>query len=481
MTTLINLFSNYFSNQFRTTITRKSNESLYDSIRPSITPDYNTLTKMFLNQKPTLACLSEISVLLASHAPHTASFYPLLHRITQHSHPPIRSPTQTDPYDESLPSPSYLAPPSPTQKRLIPQLTHITGPLVLTLFGSSLIVTWHSPKTPQVYQSNIPLASLILISFMIHDHLNDPPSFSGTPPLTTSDIKDLTYDILHILNVDPIIFPLLPHIQSSSHFDDSLPLSMVDSSANLLNVVQCSYRTLLTMIFPPWYITQIPLHSSRNVSIKHHSEYHILPDMMPRPASFSTMTLTMDITPCYAAQQRLKALPPHDRFMSRHSLHRIQTFLSKCPLHIWMTILQNVFSFTQIECMPHFEIPPTLSSHTPIIYYHPRFGFYNDPDSSGNLTIDMMIFHVLEETAPPISQTGQAIHFIHREAIIYHAYHVKDQFAGLPPSVNLDIRSNIEASFGTSYHHRFIPPHSAPASHDIYWPFSQPVAAVHNS
>jgi hypothetical protein len=359
-------------------------------------------------------------------------------------------------------------------------MIQITGPLVIHYIPPDLIITWHSPHSPEVYQSNLPLVSVIFTLFMIHHHLGTKPQFNATFPLTSNDLNDLSHDFLSMLHIDPSVTQHLPHIPIFYTGTLKTDIGTIDSIISSNNAISCSLNMLLSKCFPTWYTPQIPLSHHRKVSITHHAERTLHKTNGQYPVSLSCYSIDIDITPCHAATQRISTPTLSNSLPTRSSSHAIQKFLMTCPLHIYTAVLQHVLSSTKIDCEPPVNLNKILKPRRPQMYFLPRFGFYTNPDSSGLLTIHLILIHSHDMNLPSILSPGDSIHLRHSDPIFTHMHHFNESLKPLTWPEPTRVHSIIEQPFGKIYHYKFAPKHADIIAHDIYWPFDSPIADQHN-
>lgn len=476
MSSLADLYSHYYSHSFITNRLTRPDVTLYDLTVTLANNNFQHLITLLKTQQHTLSCLTEISITIANAQPHSAPVPKIINSILNTPPAPVFYPQQ---YDDDLlptPSPGLSATPATLNVPPTPFVTHITGPLVLHYIAPDLIVTWHSPNSPEVYQINLPFVSVLFTSFLIHNHLHIRPQFNALHPLSHHDLLTLSHDLLSILYIDPSVLPHLPHIPVTftGPYNDSL--NTIDASITSHNTLACSLKSLVQHCFPTWYMTQIPLNSFRKITITHHSERFINKPNGHFPVSISCYTVNLDITPCSAALQRISQNNSTNTLPSYSATHAIQRFLKSCPLHVYTTILHNVLTTIPIKCIPPLNSKTILKPRHPLIYYHPRFALYPGPDSSGSLSIHVILVHSHDIDLPSILSPGDTLHLSHRDAKISHMYHINEIFVPLSWPERLRIHAIIEEPFGNIYRHKFVTEHSAPTNHQPYWPFPRPIS-----
>jgi hypothetical protein len=479
MPSILDSLTNFCTPEFAATHNVTSSNTLFKLISSSITNAPHEKISTLMRQTSTLDCLTEISISLAFDAPHQAPFPAIIQSIHNEIPPLIRSPQHPDLSTLAISSPSLSSAFFDSLKPLNNVINQITGPLVLHQYDTNLIVSWHSPLTPEIYQANLPLTSVILTSFIIHHHLGLTPTFNCTGILTKENICDLSYDILRILHLDPSVFTLLPHIHSSSGLIHSDAFTHIRSYVNSTNIIACTLKTIVSMCFPHWYLQQIPLCASRRINLTHHLEFQSSTIYDAPFMHINCFTLTMDITPFHAALQRISSrlVPESDTLPPK--LRKTQLFLQQCPPHIYLTILQHTLAYSEIPCMPVYNRNFHPIPRWPIIYYHPRFGNFRNPDSSASLNINLIILHTDDEQTPSIVSPNQAIHSQHCDPRIVHAHHAARFFKACPKEKYSEIFNHFKTAFGPLYKHTFLPTHSNELTHLVnYGSITPPPSTV---
>lgn len=471
MLTLQDILSNFNSLRQRLTKSNRHRPFLFNTLQPYLIANPDDVNKTFYAQHTVLDCLIEISISLSSESPHRASFITLLHSVPSQPSQPILTPCSQDLVSVHTPIPGLI--PASFDEPTFPSnvLSCIIGPLVLHQSNDSIIVTWHSPNTPEIYQSNLDLRSFIVVIYILFHHLEEQPTFNGVPPLTNIDLENLSHDLFHLLNIDKSVFQLMPHIHITPGLITNDEQVYTQSLLTSTNDIACMFRTLVDMSLPPWYHNQIPLCSNRTTRLTHHLELTANTKDPESPVFFNCYELTMDITPSHAATQRISQ--DHSFEFSRFNpeLRDINKFLRNAPTHIYLAILQYTLAGQSIPCMPTKDtcLPPP--PQWPLMYYLPQYGLSSNPDNSSKLSILVVTAHTIDRHSPSAVTPLQAIHTRHTDAIIVHAFHLPHHLDNLLPTESYTLCNRIQSVFKTVLQFKFVSIHDHYHHHDVYWPF----------
>lgn len=481
MLTLLDILPNLNNPLTNDPLPHNSATTFFNQFTNFLENNKNSLLHVFAQQYSVLTCLTEISISLASDLPHKAPFPAILHSIIHESPKTITSPYESDPIpfhpnDLDL-SPQFFDTLTTTSN----VLALIHGPFVLHYYDSHIIITWHSPTTPKVHQSNLNIASLTTVLYTVLHHLHKIPYYKGTTPLTKDSLFDISLDIMQSLNFDTSVTQLLPHLYAPSGPITSNIYRHIQSFISSSNIIACSYKKIITSCFPEWFTPLIPLNATRNLSLTHHNEFPLCKQDNPPSTWVNYYTLTMDITPYHAALQRITSHIHLPNITGSRKLSLIQNFLVTCPPHIYLAILQYTLVGSSIPCSPASLLDPHLKANQPLIFYHPRFGLFNDPDTASAVQISIMTIHTDHNDVPSILTRNQTIHCSHYNVHLTHAFHLYDDFEKYDQSQPIPYISHLGSSYNSLYHYKFIPRHAYPTRHLTFWPLAKIIPSVHPS